>query len=77
LNLREVEYVDSSGIGELVKTHTTIRNKGGELKLANLNKRVNDLLQMTRLAAVFDIQPDEARAIESFGSQAALRKTVA
>ena len=58
LNLADVGYVDSSGLGELVKAHTTIRNKGGELKLANLNKRVHDLLQATRLYAVFDIQKD-------------------
>lgn len=69
LNLGEVTYIDSSGVGELVKTHTTIRNKGGELKLANLNKRVHDLLQMTRLASVFDIQKDEAGAIKSFGAK--------
>ena len=56
LNLGEVVYVDSSGVGELVKAHATIRNKGGVLKLANLNKRVHDLLQMTRLSSVFDIQ---------------------
>jgi anti-sigma B factor antagonist len=68
LNLGEVGYIDSSGLGELVKTHTTIRNKGGELKLANLNKRVSDLLQMTRLSMVFDIQKDESSAISSFGS---------
>jgi len=67
LNLSEVDYVDSSGVGELVKTHTTIRNKGGELKLASLNKRVYDLLQMTRLATVFDIHEDEASALSSFG----------
>ena len=67
LNLGEVQYIDSSGIGELVKAHTTIRNQGGQLKLTNLNKRVHDLLQMTRLSAVFDIQKDEASAIESFG----------
>ena len=67
LNLGEVNYVDSSGVGELVKAHTTIRNQGGQLKLANLPKRVHDLLQMTRLSAVFDIQKDEASAIESFG----------
>jgi len=70
LNLGEVLYMDSSGVGELVKTYTTIRNKGGELKLANLNKRVHDLLQMTRLSSVFDIQEDEASAIKSFGGQA-------
>ncbi len=67
LNLGEVQYVDSSGIGELVKAHTTIRNQGGQLKLANLNKRIHDLLEMTRLSAVFDIQKDEASAIKSFG----------
>ena len=65
LNLSEVQYIDSSGVGELVKTHTTIRNQGGQLRLVNLNKRVNDLLQMTRLSAVFDIDRDEASAIES------------
>src|ERR1700687_1443210 len=67
LNLGEVQYIDSSGVGELVKAHTTIRNQGGQLKLTNLNKRVHDLLQMTRLSAVFDIQKDETSAIESFG----------
>jgi len=70
LNLAEVQYIDSSGVGELVKAHTTIRNQAGELKLTNLNKRVHDLLQMTRLSAVFDIQKDEASAIESFGGHA-------
>jgi anti-sigma B factor antagonist len=65
LNLGEVQYVDSSGIGELVKTHTTIRNQGGRLRLVNLNNRINDLLQMTRLSAVFDIEKDEASAIKS------------
>jgi len=73
LNLGEVSYIDSSGMGELVKTHTTIRNKGGELKLANLNKRVHDLLQMTRLASVFDIRKDEASAIASFGDSTSSR----
>jgi anti-sigma B factor antagonist len=67
LNLAEVHYIDSSGIGELVKTHTTMRNKGGELKLTNLSQRVHDLLEMTRLSAVFDIHKDESSAISSFG----------
>ena len=67
LNLGEVQYIDSSGIGELVRAHTTIRNQGGQLKLTNLNQRVHDLLQITRLSAVFDIQKDERTAIESFG----------
>jgi anti-sigma B factor antagonist len=65
LNLGEVQYVDSSGLGELVKTHTTVRNRSGQLRLVNLSKRIHDLLQMTRLAAVFDIEPDEASAIRS------------
>jgi anti-sigma B factor antagonist len=68
LNLGEVQYVDSSGMGELVKTHTTMRNQGGQLRLVNLNSRINDLLQMTRLSAVFDIERDEASAIRSLGS---------
>ncbi len=70
LNLGEVVYVDSSGVGELVKAHTTIRNKGGVLKLANLNQRVHDLLQMTRLSSVFDIEKDEASALKAFGTEA-------
>jgi anti-sigma B factor antagonist len=68
LNLAEVQYMDSSGVGELVKAHTTIRNQGGHLKLASLNKRVHDLLEITRLATVFDIQKDETIAVESFGN---------
>jgi anti-sigma B factor antagonist len=71
LNLGEVQYVDSSGLGELVKTHTTVRNRSGQLRLVNLNKRIHDLLQMTRLAAVFDIEPDEASAINSLGDKPA------
>ena len=63
-------YIDSSGIGELVKAHATIRNQGGVLKLTNLNKRVYDLLQMTRLSSVFDIEKDEASALKSFGAEA-------
>ena len=71
LNLGEVQYIDSSGIGELVKTHTTVRNQGGQLRLANLSKRVSDLLQMTRLTAVFDIDRDEASSLESLGDHPA------
>ena len=68
LNLGEVQYMDSSGVGELVKAHTTTKSHGGQLKLANLNKRVHDLLEMTRLSTIFDIQKDESSAIRSFGS---------
>ena len=70
LNLGEVQYIDSSGIGELVKTHTTVRNQGGQLRLVSLNKRVNDLLQMTKLSAVFDIEVDEASAMRSMRGDA-------
>jgi len=73
LNLGEVQYVDSSGVGELVKTHTTIRNQGGQLRLVNLNQRINDLLQMTRLSAVFDIEKDEASAIRSLSGETTTR----
>jgi anti-sigma B factor antagonist len=71
LNLAKVQYVDSSGIGELVRTHTTVRNQGGQLRLVNLTKQVNDLLQITRLSAVFDMEGDEASAIRSLGDGAA------
>ncbi len=70
LNLHEVGYVDSSGLGELVKIYTTVRNHGGQLKLLNPSKRVSDLLQMTKLARVFEIEADEASAIQSFGRAA-------
>ena len=66
LNLGEVHYVDSSGVGELVRIYTTIRNQGGEVKLVNLSGGVRGLLQMTRLNAVFQIESDEAAAIASF-----------
>ena len=66
LNLGEVSYIDSSGIGELVSGFTTVTNSGGSLKLLNLNKRVKDLLQITKLYTVFDVHEDEAGAIRSF-----------
>ena len=66
LNLADVDYIDSSGIGELVSAFTTVRNQGGELKLLNLTKKVHDLLQITKLYTVFDIKDDEAVAIQSF-----------
>ena len=73
LNLGEVHYIDSAGIGELVRTHTTVRNQGGRLKLVNLNKPVNDLLQITKLSAVFDLEKDEASAIRSLSGSSASR----
>ena len=66
LNLGDVNYIDSSGIGELVSAYTTARNQGGELKLLNLTKKVHDLLQITKLYTVFDVKDDEASAIASF-----------
>lgn len=66
LNLYEVDYVDSAGMGELVRIHTTLRKQGGQMKLVNLHKTVKDLVQMTCLHTVFDIQKDEASAIRSF-----------
>ena len=66
LNLGGVDYIDSSGIGELVSAFTTVKNAGGELKLLNLTKKVHDLLQITKLYTVFDVSDDEAAAIASF-----------
>lgn len=66
LNLGEVTYIDSSGIGELVSGFTTVTNQGGQLKLLSLTKRVQDLLQITKLYTVFDVHEDEAHAIRSF-----------
>jgi anti-sigma B factor antagonist len=66
LNLGDVTYIDSSGIGELVSAFTTVRNQGGELKLLKLTKKVHDLLQITKLYTVFDVKDDETQAISSF-----------
>ena len=66
LNLSEVSYIDSSGIGELVSGFTTVTNQGGALKLLGLTKRVKDLLQITKLYTVFDVHEDEAHAVRSF-----------
>ena len=66
LNLADVTYIDSSGIGELVSAYTAVSNQGGQLKLLNLTKKVHDLLQITKLYTVFDIHDDEAKAISSF-----------
>jgi anti-sigma B factor antagonist len=66
LNLANVSYIDSSGIGELVSGFTTVTNQGGELKLLNLTKRVHDLLQITKLYTVFEVFDEEAAAVRSF-----------
>src|ERR1700676_4198336 len=66
LNLGDVSYIDSSGIGELVSAFTSVRNQGGELKLLHLTKKVHDLLQITKLYTVFDVKDDEAAAVKAF-----------
>ena len=67
LNLGDVNYIDSSGIGELVSAYTTAKKQGGELRLLNLTKKVHDLLQITKLYTVFDVKDDETVAVKSFG----------
>jgi len=66
LNLAQVDYIDSSGVGELVGSFTTVRNAGGELKLLNLTQKVQDVLHVTKLYTVFDIRDDEFHAVKSF-----------
>jgi len=66
LDLGGVSYMDSSGVGELVAAYTSARNKGCEFKLLNLTKKIDDLMQITKLATIFDIYTDEKEAIASF-----------
>jgi anti-sigma B factor antagonist len=66
LNLGDVNYIDSSGIGELVSGFTAVRSREGELKLLHLTKKVHDLLQITKLFTVFDVYSDEGTAVRSF-----------
>jgi anti-sigma B factor antagonist len=67
LNLRDVTSVDSGGLGELVRTHTSAKGRGGAVKIVNLPKRIQDLLVMTRLVTVFDTFDNENDAVKSFG----------
>ena len=66
LNLADVSYIDSSGIGEMVSSFTTVTNAGGHMKLLNLTKRVQDLLQITKLYTIFEVFDDEAKGAVSF-----------
>lgn len=66
LNLADVDYMDSSGIGQLVAAFTTVNNQGGQLKLLNLTKRMKELLQMTRVISIFEIFDDEKKAVGTF-----------
>jgi anti-sigma B factor antagonist len=68
LDLGEVTYIDSAGLGELTHAYASVKNRGGELKLVKLTKRVHDLMQITKLYTVFDVHDDEKKAIASFGS---------
>lgn len=70
LNLRDVSYIDSSGLGELVSSYTTVRNKQGDVKLLNLTTKAKDLLQMTKLLTVFDTYDDEAKALAALKAAA-------
>jgi anti-sigma B factor antagonist len=66
LNLAHIDYIDSSGVGELVSSFTAVRNAGGDLKLLSLTKKVHDVLHVTKLYTVFDIKEDEFTAVKSF-----------
>ena len=68
LNLGEVSYIDSAGLGELTSAYTSVKNRDGALKLVNLTKRVHDLMQITKLYTVFDVFDDEKKALASYGS---------
>jgi anti-sigma B factor antagonist len=67
LNLEGVPYIDSAGLGEIVRTYTTVNRQGGNLKLLNLTKRIEDLLSITKLLTVFETYDSEADAVKSFG----------
>ena len=71
MNLREVNYIDSGGLGTLVSLYTTARSAGGAVKLASLSQRVGDLLQVTKLLTIFEVFEDEEKAARSFNSHAA------
>jgi len=70
LNLADVPYIDSAGLGEVVRTFTTVSRQGGQLKLLNLTKRITDLLAITKLLTVFDTYDSEQEAVQSFAASA-------
>jgi anti-sigma B factor antagonist len=69
LNLAEVPYIDSAGLGEIVRTYTTVSRQGGALKLLSLTKRIQDLLAITKLLTIFETFDTEAEAVKSFSSK--------
>ncbi len=68
LNMAEVHYLDSSGLGELIAAYTTVKHRGGQLKLMKLTPRVRDLVQLTKVHSIFEVFPDEESAVRSFGT---------
>ena len=70
LNLADVDFIDSDGMGELVRCHSVVRQRGGEMKLVRVNKRVLDLLQVTRLNTLFEIYLEEQVALQAFRDNA-------
>lgn len=68
LNLSNVSYIDSAGLGELVGCSTTVRNAGGTLKLLGLQKKIKDLMQITKLHTIFEVMEDENSALKSFNA---------
>ena len=72
LNLAEVSYIDSSGLGQLISSYATVTSRGGQMKLLNLQKRVNDLMQITKLLTVFEVYNTETAALRSFGQSSAV-----
>ena len=70
LNLAEVTYIDSSGLGQLVGSFATVTSRGGQLKLLNLQKRLHELMQVTKLITVFEVYATEAAALRSFAASA-------
>src|SRR5262245_22970080 len=69
LNLADVSYIDSSGLGQLIGSYATVTNRGGQMKLLNLQKRVNDLMQITKLLTVFETYTNEEEALRSFAKK--------
>jgi anti-sigma B factor antagonist len=69
LNLAEVSYIDSSGLGQLISSYATVTSRGGQMKLLNLQKRVNDLMQVTKLVTVFETYSNEEAALKSFAKK--------
>jgi anti-sigma B factor antagonist len=69
VNLQNVSYIDSTGVGALVGSFTTIRNQGGQMKLSNLSQRVRDILLVTKLLTVFDVYENEAEGTKSFAAR--------